>query len=102
VAAKTANYTIASGDSGAEFTFNGTSLTAKLPATAPAEPWMVTIINLASTALTVDPNGNTLNGSSSTITLSQNQSIFIWSDGSNYVYGTGPMGPPGVTPVIPY
>ena len=95
VLAKTANYTVASGDNGSEITFNGSSLTAKLPATAPASPWMVTLINLNATTLTVDPNGLNLNGSASTITIGQNQSIFVWSDGSNYFYGAGPQGATG-------
>ncbi len=84
VVAKTANYTILSGDSGTVFTFSGSSLTASLPATAPAEPWQVAILNLNSSPLTVSPNGRTLNGSSSAIMLAQNQSVVVWSDGTNY------------------
>src|SRR3990167_7802461 len=97
VVAKTADYLIVSGDNGKEITFDGINLTATLPGTAPSSPWIVTIINLNSSALTVDPNGLTLNGSASTISLAQNRNIFVWSDSSNYFYGTGPQGASGAT-----
>ncbi len=97
VVTKTTNYTIVSGDNGTEITFNGSNLTAKLPATAPAQPWMVTVINLNASSLTLDPNGLTLNGSVSTSSIAQNQSVFVWSDGTNYNYGTGPQGATGPT-----
>src|SRR3990167_8057561 len=97
VVAKTADYLIVSGDNGKEITFDGINLTATLPGTAPSSPWIVTIINLNSSALTVDPNGLNLNGSASTISLAQNRSIFVWSDSSNYFYGTGPQGASGAT-----
>ena len=100
VVAETGPYTILPTDSGTELTFNGTSLSATLPATAPGEAWMVTIINLNATSLTVAPGGSTtLNGSPSGIALVQNQSVFVWSDGANYWYGSGPQGPVGATGV---
>lgn len=97
VVAKTTSYTILTGDNGSVLTFTGTGLTASLPASAPASPWMVTVINLGSGTLTVAPNGRTLNGSSSSLTVAVGQSVFIWSDGSNYQYGTGPQGATGNT-----
>jgi len=49
---------------------------------------MVTIINLNVSALIVDRNALTVNGGTSNLTILQNQSVFVWSDGSNYFYGT--------------
>lgn len=95
VVSETANYTIVSSDNGSIFAFNGSSLTATLPATAPSEPWMVAIINQNGTSLTISPNGRQLNGATSSITIVTNQCIFVWSDGTNYRYGTGPQGPAG-------
>jgi len=94
VVAKTGNYSFLSGDNGITFTFNGSNLTGTLPASGsvPAEPWMITVINLHKTALTITPNGQTFNGSTSPIQLLQYQSMHIFSDGSNYEYaGGGPI-----------
>lgn len=87
VVAKTANYTILSGDNGNTFTFSGTNLTATMPSSAPASPWMVVILNLANTPLTVARNGRNINGGANNIILGQYESIIVWSDGSNYFVG---------------
>ena len=84
---QTTNYTLATTDDQTVQKFNGSSLTATLPASAPSAPWMATIVNINSTALTVSPNGLTLNGSSSSLSLAQNELVQVFSDGSNYVYG---------------
>lgn len=97
VVAKTANYNIVSADATNILTFNGSSLTAALPAAAPGEPWSLTIVNLNASALIVSPNGLDLNGSTGTLSLGQNQCAFIWSDGLNYFYGAGLPGATGAT-----
>jgi hypothetical protein len=93
VVAKTTNYLVAASDNGVLFTFNGSSLTATLPATATPAPWFVTFINLNASTLIINPNGLTLNGSASSITLGQNNSATVWADGSNYEYAAGATPP---------
>ncbi len=102
VVAQTANYTVVGGDNGSVLTFNGPSLTATLPATAPSGPWMVTLINIGASNLAVSPNGRDLNGSPSSLTLGQNAAVFVWSDGSNYFYDAGGGGSGGTVAARAY
>lgn len=85
-AAKTSTYDIVTGDIGQVIPFNGSSISAVLPASAPAAPFFVVVINYNATDLTLNPNGLNLNGSSSSVTVGTNQSAMVWSDGSNYWY----------------
>ncbi len=85
---KVTNYTVLTSDNVFGFNFNGTSLTATLPATPPAPgliSWYVIIINLNASALTINPNSNTLTGSS---TVAQNQVVQITSNGTKYTVST--------------
>lgn len=88
VNAKTANYTLASGDNAKNVTFNGSSLTATLPASPPSATWTSWVENLNASNLVVSPNGLTVNGSSSNITLGPFQSVYVWTDNTNY-FATG-------------
>jgi len=88
VVPKTGNYTFLSGDSGNYYTFNGSSLTAQLVASPPTMPWIIAILNLNASNLTIDRNGNNINGAAANLTLAQNQSATCASDtvtGGNYV-----------------
>lgn len=85
VAAKTANYTATVADNGLILSFNsGSALTLTLPATAPTAFWIVWIQNIGAGVLTISPNGLNLDGSTSSLTLSRNQGVFISTDGTNY------------------
>jgi hypothetical protein len=90
VTTKTANYTLVSGDAGELVTFNGSSLTATLPASPPTATWCVNIQNRNTSDLTISRNGLTINGGSLNIALPSYQSITVWTDGSNY-FSTVPL-----------
>ncbi len=80
---KTANYTIAAGDMGGQVNFNGTSLTATIPAissTVLASGMTVTILNFNSTVLTISSTP-TINGYSGTIP--QNSGLSCVSNGTS-------------------
>jgi hypothetical protein len=83
-ATQTSTYTIVSGDAGLIVPYNGSSITANLPASAPASPWCVGIVNINQTALTVSPNGLNFDGQSSSFNLGQYGMAQVCSDGSNY------------------
>jgi hypothetical protein len=100
VVPKTTNYTLLSTDSGSIFTFNGSSLTATLVATAPTMPWIVGIKNMNASDLTVARNGNTINGGTSNLTLHQYQEVSCESDtvtGSEYKCTTPATGSSTIT-----
>jgi hypothetical protein len=84
VNAQTSGYTLVSGDAGKLVTFNGTSLTATMPASPPSSTWCARIENLNATSLTVSRNGLTINGGTSNLTLAQYQTVTCVTDGSNY------------------
>lgn len=92
---ETTNYTVVASDNGKVLVFNGASLTATLPSSAPAVPWAITIINENATGLTVSANGLTLNGSASAVALAQDQGIVVVSSGTAYYYYAGLPGPAG-------
>lgn len=63
----------------------GLSLTLKLPATPPSSTWCIFVENAGSGTLTINPNGNQLDGSSGNLTgIQSNQGVFIATDGTNY------------------
>jgi hypothetical protein len=67
------------------------SLTATLPATAPASGWCVDVLNLNSTALVISRGGGsfTVNGvAANPPSVPQFQSVEIWSDSTNYFANT--------------
>jgi hypothetical protein len=79
---------ISVGSDGATVTFNGSSITASLPATGLWANWCVNIQNTNASTLTVSPNGLMLNGSTGNISVASNATITIWSDGTNYFTST--------------
>lgn len=95
---QTANYTAVTGDSGKliSFTLAGgsppTSATLKLPAVAPSASWWIAVEDVGPGALTIDPNGLSLDGVTpvgsppigASLSLAQNQGLFIFSDGTSY------------------
>ncbi len=87
VLAKTGNYTITSSEDKKLVTFDGSSLTATLPASPPSATFAVGIKNLNASALTVSRNGLTINGGTSNITLQQFQDTACYTDNSNWFCG---------------
>lgn len=90
VVAKTNNYLFLATDSPNFFTFNGSSLSASLPAVPPSLTWHVAVLNLNSTSLTLSPNGLNFNGASVSLTIPQNQGVSVRTDGANYFYDHNP------------
>lgn len=97
---KTADYTATQSDEGNLLSFNSSSAhTLKLPNPIPLvnnnssadSGWYINVENIGSGALTVSPNGLTLDGSSSSLVLNQNQGCMIFTDGVNFftVRGAG-------------
>ena len=71
-------------DAGTLVTFNGASLTATLPAAPPSASWVVDIENTNATSLTISRNGLLIDGVAANISLTQNQGVRIFTDGTNY------------------
>ena len=98
-ASKTASYAAVAGDSGKILSFNSAStVTLTLPSSPPSGTWNVAVQNTGAGVLTVSPNGLTLDGSSSSVTLAQNQGLYVSTDGSNYFTERGSS----VTSSYPY
>ena len=97
VATKSADYLVLSGDSGNLLVLTAGSHTFTLPATAPAMPWFI-FIECASAAsggtLVVSRNGLDIDGIASDVTITTNEGVLVFSDGSNYwtVRGIGGSG----------
>ena len=91
VSQHTTNYTANAGDAGTLLVFNSsTPVTLSLPANAPNK-WTAFFLNLGA-PLSVSPNGNLLNGLSSSFTFAANQGGLVFSDNTNYYLiqcGTG-------------
>jgi hypothetical protein len=66
---------------------SGGSLTLTLPASPPSSTWAIFVNNWGTGTLSIDPNGLLLNGSASTVTgITQNEGVYITTDGTNYFY----------------
>lgn len=100
VNSQTVNYTAVSGDNGKIVWMNGASVTLTLPASPPAQPWGIFIENANASSLTVSRNGLNIDGAASNLTLTQNQGVYLTTDGSNYFTsrGVGGGGGGGGTP----
>jgi hypothetical protein len=94
---QTISYTLVTGDTGKTVTFNGSNLTATLPAAPPSATWTVWIANLNATALTIARNGLNINGAAANITLQQGQRVKIETDNTNYFAGVPDAGGNGIT-----
>lgn len=68
--------------------------TVTLPSTPPSDSWWIALEQSGTGSIVIDPNGLTLDGSSSTLTLFQNQGLLIFTNGSSYftVRGYAPYG----------
>jgi hypothetical protein len=86
------NYTVVPGDDGQLISNEtGSNLTATLFSAPPYLGWWAAFQNGSSGTLVINPNGLTLDGSASSLTLQANQGVLIFTDGTNYfsVRGTG-------------
>lgn len=85
VSLKTISYQVLTTDNGKLISLDSASgTTVTLLATAPDQPWFIQVQNVGSGTVTIDPNGLEIDGSTNPISLSQNEGIFIGSDGTNY------------------
>lgn len=62
----------------------GSNLTLTLPAASPSSDWVILVENIGPGTLTINPNSLLLDGLSGSIVLSQNQGVYITTDGTNY------------------
>ena len=86
---------ILSTDAGKIVSMNSSSATTlKLPAASPGANFNVYVENIGTGICTLNPNGLNLDGSASTVTLPQNQGMYISSDGTNYFSERGLAAPP--------
>ena len=69
---------------GAIFAPASGSLTYTLLATPSSSTWAVFVENVGSGTLTINPNGAKLDNSTASVVLSQNQGMYITTDGTNY------------------
>lgn len=89
VAVKTANYTAAASDAGQLIQFNSTAAaTYTLLATPASTVWNVIVYNRNTGAVTVTPNGQTIDGQSGNVTLLEGDAVAIFTDGTNYFTGS--------------
>lgn len=79
-----ANYTATASDVGKTFIFSPTAGVLTLPATPPSSEWFIYVGNLASSSATISPNGALIDNSSANVSLTQNSSLKIVTDGINY------------------
>lgn len=90
VNAQTTNYTALSGDNGKLISFSSTSaVQLLLPAAPPSSTWSIFVENTNTGVLTVNPNGLTIDGSSSNILCVKDEGFFISTDGTNYFTSRG-------------
>ena len=81
---KSADYTLVSGDANTLVALSTGSHTFTLPASPPSAVWTVFIENYGTGVLTVSRNGLTIDGAAANLSLTQNQGVVIFTDGSNY------------------
>lgn len=94
---KTANYTAQASDDGTLLTFsNSSALTLTLPIITgvipPFPSWWIQVENRGIGSLAISPNGLLLDGSGASLTLTTNQGVTIYNDGSNYYTQRGISG----------
>jgi hypothetical protein len=91
---KTANYTATIADMGTLLSFNSASaMTLTLPNPIPLNAlstpttetrWNISVQNIGVGALTISPNALDLDGSASSLVLTQDAGVLIYTDGTNY------------------
>jgi hypothetical protein len=91
----TSDYTAKATDSG-RFLENTTNnvYTVTLPATPPSNSWWIALVaeSNSSGGIIINPNGNTLDGSSSNLTIIGGQSVIVFTDGLVYYLFAGGAG----------
>lgn len=90
VSAKTADYTIVSGDNGTLVVLTSGSHTFTPP--APATTVFVFIENTSSGTLTLSHNSKNINGAAADVSLAQGAGGILFSDGTNYFFLQGAGG----------
>jgi hypothetical protein len=79
------NYTPVLGDDGRLIYYSSSSAnTLTLPNPPINNGWWIAVQNVGSGVLTINRNGLNINGQAFNSSLSQNQGLLIWTDGSNY------------------
>lgn len=92
-AAKTTSYTATAADCGKLLSFNSsTAVTLTLPSAIPFAQWNLGVQNIGTGALTINPNGLQIDGSSSTINIAPGSGVQIATDGTNYFTERGAAG----------
>jgi len=87
---QTGGYTILTTDCGGLIVHNsGSAGTFLLPAAPPFTQFCVFIENQGAGILTLSPNGLNIDGGSSSITLAQNNGVYVATDGINYFSSRG-------------
>ena len=85
VNAKTGSYTADGTDAGKLVTFNSASaVTLTLPSSPPSGSWYVAVQNVGAGLLTISRNGLNIDGAATDLSISTNQGVLIFTDGSNY------------------
>lgn len=93
VITKTASYAVQVSDGGSTIIFNVASVAvATLPAVAPGSGWYVRLLVYGGGTLVINPNGLTLDGSTSSQTIPTSAGNAVFSDGSNYALDCGSVG----------
>lgn len=100
VISESGNYSAQASDSGKLVTFSATA-TYLLLSPPSSSVWWVLVENTSSGTVTVSPNGLDIDGSSSSLTLAQNEGIALYTDGTNYFTerGMGSGGGGGVSSI---
>jgi hypothetical protein len=79
------NYTATASNNTKLISFNSSgALTLTLPATPPSATWFIAVECVGAGGLTINPSGLNIDSSASSLILSQNQGVFIYTDGTNY------------------
>lgn len=87
---KTGSYTAVAADSSTLLAMNsGSAQTITLPGTPPSAIWCVFIQNIGAGVLTVSPNGRTIDGAASNLTVYTGQGLVVFTDGTNYFTSRG-------------
>ena len=81
---KSADYTLVAGDANTLVALSTGSHTFTLPAAPPSAVWTVFIENYGTGTLTVSRNGLTIDGAAANLSLTQNQGVVVFTDGTNY------------------
>lgn len=78
-------YTALPADSGKLITLsNALAVTLTLPASPPSTQWFIFVQSTGAAGVTIARNGKTIDGAASNLSLTTDQGVIIFTDGSNY------------------